>query len=337
MNYSEVLSRAWQIIWKHKVLWVFGILAGCARSSSGGGNFTSGRNFNPSTSQQFPAEMQNYFEQMRRFFESIPQQTWILIGVGAVLLFLVLLVLKIFFGTAGTIGLIHGAQRADQEIDARLPFGELFSESLAYFWRVFLLNLLVFVVVFIVAMIIGVFAIFGALITLGIGLICLLPLICLLIPVGIAVNVIVEQATIAIVVENLDIMNGLRRGWEVVKTYIGPMIIMWLILDLSIRIVIGLIIAFPLIVIFIPFVIGLFSGAQQGLQTGLIVTLICCAGYLPVLILLQGILESYVRTAWTLTFLRLTRPAPNTPELPSAPELPGTPEPPAEPAPTPLS
>ena len=37
MNYSEILSRAWQIIWKHKVLWIFGILAGCANSGGGGG------------------------------------------------------------------------------------------------------------------------------------------------------------------------------------------------------------------------------------------------------------------------------------------------------------
>ena len=37
MDYGEVLSRAWRIIWKHKVLWIFGIMAGCT-SGSGGGN-----------------------------------------------------------------------------------------------------------------------------------------------------------------------------------------------------------------------------------------------------------------------------------------------------------
>jgi hypothetical protein len=30
MDYGEVLTRAWQIIWKHKVLWIFGIFAGCS-------------------------------------------------------------------------------------------------------------------------------------------------------------------------------------------------------------------------------------------------------------------------------------------------------------------
>ncbi len=34
-NFSEVLTRAWQIIWKHKVLWIFGILAGCGQGGGG--------------------------------------------------------------------------------------------------------------------------------------------------------------------------------------------------------------------------------------------------------------------------------------------------------------
>ena len=41
-NFGEVLTRAWQIIWKHKVLWIFGILASCGRGS-GGGNGGGGR------------------------------------------------------------------------------------------------------------------------------------------------------------------------------------------------------------------------------------------------------------------------------------------------------
>lgn len=39
MDYGYVLRRAWEIIWKFKVLWIFGILASCGQASgSGGGN-----------------------------------------------------------------------------------------------------------------------------------------------------------------------------------------------------------------------------------------------------------------------------------------------------------
>ncbi len=151
MNYSEILSRAWQIIWKHKVLWIFGILAGCASGGGGGG----GGNTNFSRDQQAPAQLQPYLDQAQTFFESIPPETWIMIAIGIGLLVLVLVVLGIFLGTIGKIGLIRGAQQADQDMEARLTFGELFKGSLPYFWRVFLLNLLVGLVFFVVAILSG--------------------------------------------------------------------------------------------------------------------------------------------------------------------------------------
>lgn len=314
MDYSEVLTRAWQIIWKHKVLWIFGILAGCSRGSGypGNGNFAR----EGDTSAQF-----------QQWFESIPQETWILIGVGIAALVLVLVIVAIFLGTIGKIGLIRGVQRADKDLEARLSFGELFKGSLPYFWRVFLLNLLVGIVIFLAAMVLVVGLILGSIATLGLLLLCSIPFICLIIPIAAAISVIIDQATIAIVVENLGILDGLRRGWEVVRDNLGPMVVMWLILNLAIAMVGGLIIALPMIMVVGPIVIALFSGGEQALQTGLIVSGICFLGYLPFLVVLSGILNSYIRSGWTLTFLRLTTPSSSTPE-PLPEPLPGpTPEP----------
>jgi hypothetical protein len=52
MDIGSVLSRAWQTIWRHKVLWIFGILAGC---SGAGGNAGNSR---ASWQQQAPPEVQ---------------------------------------------------------------------------------------------------------------------------------------------------------------------------------------------------------------------------------------------------------------------------------------
>src|SRR5437899_1899572 len=41
MDYGSLLSRAWQITWKHKILWLFGILAGFG-STNFNGNFGGG-------------------------------------------------------------------------------------------------------------------------------------------------------------------------------------------------------------------------------------------------------------------------------------------------------
>ena len=42
MDYGEVLSKAWKIIWKHKVLWIFGILASFGQGSGGGSGGSGG-------------------------------------------------------------------------------------------------------------------------------------------------------------------------------------------------------------------------------------------------------------------------------------------------------
>ena len=297
MNVGEVLSKAWQIIWKHKVLWIFGILASCS-NGSGGSNASS----------SFQSDGSEFSSGVETFFNQTPDWQLIMIGVVIFLVILVLVLLAIFLGTMGKIGLIRGTQQADQDAEVKLTFGELFSGSMPYFWRVFLLNLLVGLAVFLTVMVFIVFAILGTVATLGIGLICLIPLICLLIPVAWFVNVVVEQSSIAIVVENLGIMDGLKRGWEIVKANAGTMIVMWLILVLGITTVGGLIIAIPLIMSVGTAVVPLILGGEEAIMSSLILAGICFVAYLPVLIVLSGILRSYVGSAWTLTYMRLTSP-----------------------------
>jgi len=72
----------------------------------------------------------------------------------------------------------------------------------------------------------------------------LIPIICLLIPVSIAVGIIIEQANRAIVLEDSSMFGGLKRGWEISKSNIGPLIVMALIL-FGITLVLGIIIALP--------------------------------------------------------------------------------------------
>jgi hypothetical protein len=103
---------------------------------------------------------------------------------------------------------------------------------------------------------------FGVL-TAGIGFACLLPLICLLIPVGMVVNVIIEQANAAMVLDDLGIGDGFRRGWEIVKSNVGPVLIMAIILAV-IGFVVGLVIALPIILTVFPLAFGL-AGGETGM------------------------------------------------------------------------
>lgn len=297
-NFGEVLTRAWQIIWKHKVLWVFGIFAGCARGGNGGGSGGGGGGGTGTGDQPFP-QLQQFFDQLSLWIEENP---WIIAVL--IILVLALVLISIFLGTIGRVGLIRGTYQAELGTD-RLVFGELFSGSMPYFWRVFGLSLLIFLIAFVVFIPL---ALFGVL-TAGIGFLCVIPLICILIPALWLLSVVIEQANAAIVIDNLGIGDGLRKGWEVVRTNIGPIILLTLILFIGSGII-GFIIAIPIIAAVLPLIFGAASNNTNPMW----ITLICCAAYFPVLLLLSGILNAYVQSVWTLTYMRLTaKPQDNPP------------------------
>jgi hypothetical protein len=289
MDYGYVLSRAWKIIWEHKVLWIFGILAGLGQAtgssgSGGSGNVTWKVDTVPNWVNNFSYNFQN--------------------GQGIVILCLVavaallLLALVIFLATIGKIGIIRGVSQVEQGAQvSHLRFGELFRASTPYFWRVFGLYFLI-MLVFIVTII--VLAVPLAITVVGIFcLICLVPFAAFLI------LTVLELAANAIVVENLGAIDGLKRGWMLVRTKFGPVFVMWLIL-LVIGLIGGFILAVPFILLTVPWIIGLAANGGNALQSVWFIFLACICLYLPVLLFLNGILQSYIGSAWTLTFLRLT-------------------------------
>jgi hypothetical protein len=299
MDFGEVLTSAWRTIWRHKILWVFGILASCGTSSGGSSNTKY-------TIDELPPNVENVFTQIQDW------QIALMVGIG-IFIALFILILVIFFSTIGKVGLIRGTQQVDQG-KTKLSFGELFSGSMPYFWRVFLLNLLVGITIFAIVIAGLIMFVFSAILTLGIAALCLIPLLCLIFPLGMAVGVWVEQSTIAIVVEDLGIIDGLKRGWEVVWTNIGTMILMWLILVLVIGIIGSLIIGLPFFAVVIPSMMGILLGTETVQSTAMILGALGLICYLPFMIVLAGILQSYTESAWTLTFLRLTKP-PDLPEI----------------------
>jgi hypothetical protein len=58
-----------------------------------------------------------------------------------------------------------------------------------------------------------------------IGLFCLVPLLCLVAPVGFLVNIFIQQANNALVIEGKGIRDSLQRGWEIVSANLGQFIL----------------------------------------------------------------------------------------------------------------
>jgi len=310
-NFGEVLTRAWQIISKHKILWIFGILAGCSRGSyrfnSSGRGGTGDGGFG-----QLPPEVM-------RVLQIIQDNLTAFIIAGCVLILLVWAV-TIFLGTIGRIGLIHGTFQAEAGAE-KLIFGQVFSESTPYFWRMFGLSLIVALPVLVV---LG--ALIAGLVALAIsasngseagtvGLIGMVPLFigcfCLLIPVMFVIGMIVRQAENAIVLEDFRLLPALSRGWEVFRSNLGPIILMAIILTI-ITLVIGFILAIPVFLIALPTVFTFVAGDGQN-WTPLVLMGIGLCIYTPILLVLNGIMTAYMESAWTLTYMRLTKPIDNAP------------------------
>jgi len=301
MDFGYVLKRAWEIIWKFKVLWIFGILASCGQASGSGGS-NSGYRFS-SQNDAFTHQVELYYNQLN------PAIITLLIVVG-IIIAIALVVLVVLLGTVGRIGLIRGTVKAEQGA-GKLTFSELWREGLTYFWRVFFLNLLIAVIILagvIAAVILSAILAVG---TLGIFLICLLPLLCLIIPIAWLLSIFIEQANVALVVENLDIMDGIKRGWQVFIDNIGSMIVMGLILVIGISVIGGLVIGLPLLGVATPAVLGIATGLTDNIRNGIILSVVLFVIYLPFLLVFSGVLRAYTQSAWTLTFLRLTtKPSP---------------------------
>ena len=299
-NFGAILTRAWEITWKYKVLWIFGILAGCTQGGHGGSGGGGGGSSSSSGQSNFdvPPELERFIYQMENFGDWVADNWWIFIVIGLVVLLII--VISIFLGFIGRIGLIKGAYEAEMGAET-LVFGELFSASMPYFWRVFGLSFLIglaFLVLFIPIVLVGV-------LSAGVGFLCLLPLICILIPVAIVVNIVIEQANRAIVLEDLNIFDGLKRGWEVARSNIGPILIMAAIL-FGIGLVLGVIIALPIILVVFPTAFAFFMGEAESL-TPIYIALACICLYAPISWLLNGVLITYTQNAWTLTYLQLTQ------------------------------
>lgn len=301
-NFGEVLTRAWQITWKHKVLWIFGILAGCGRNGS---RFNSNNGRGDGGSGQLPPEMMRVWEFI--------QENLTAIIVGGCILLLIIWAITIFLSTIGRVGLIRGTFHADTGVE-KLVFGQLFSESTPYFWRIFGLSLLAAIPVLAVvaALVAGIFALAVSAESAGnasnLGILGMFPLIigcfCLVFPIVFVIGLIVRQAENAIVLEDLRVLPSLSRGWEVFRRNLGTFLLMGIMLAV-IGLVVGLLIAAPVLLIVLPAVFSFAANDGQD-WTPLIMMGVGLCIYLPILWLLNGIMTTFIESVWTLTYLRLT-------------------------------
>jgi len=298
MNLGEILTKSWKIIWKQKILWLFGFLASFGQSRVPNPNTPGSENRGDLNIPQF----EQYSNQFERWFES--DTAWLTVAGILLLVFCLVLILGLIFtaiSTMGRIGLIRGACLADTGAE-NLTFRQIWRDSKPYFWRVFLFALLLSVLSFLIALLLAVPFVLVTVFTLGCGLLLLVPLFML---AGWFVAVMIELTVVAMVSENLPITAAFNRAWDVVRDHPGPIASISLILLIG-STLIGLVLALPFLLVAIPAAVAIFAESKELVTTGLITAGVLLACLVPVMIALNSGLQAYLGTAWTLVFRRLT-------------------------------
>ena len=306
MNYGDILEKTWKIIWKHKILWLFGVLAGCGAAGSGGGSGGGAGSSSNFTAQPPSLDFMGNgtvqaFEDIGRFITSIPVFVWIWLVITLISVGFILSVIFFLVGALGQTGVIKGASLADQADveDSPLSLSTLFNALKPHYWKVVLLNLAVVVIGLIggVFLIVPIFII--TICTCFVG-----PILFMII--GWFINVLVNFIMIAIIEEDLGIIEAVGRAWRVLTRNLGRVVVMFLILGIG-SIIITIIIGLPALIIPVPLVVNLIITGAESFVVGLIISVFLSLIIMPLIIFLSGVLQAYILSAWTLTFRRLTQ------------------------------
>ncbi len=330
MNYTDIIKRAARLTWRYKVLWILGILLALSGSSGSNSlNYTLNGN-NGGMSGMAPSMLPNW---------NFPDPGVI---AGFVLLCCCLLAALVVVLTIVQYVARTGLYRAVDQIDAS-GVAPTWREGLRLGWnnravRMFLLDLLVGIAVFVVLMALLLLAaspllllifdnqalsVIGVIAAIGLGLLVML----LGVAAAIVISVLQQFWRRQIALEDRSVGEALSLGTQMARRKAGDVAILWLLMA-----VIGILFA----IVLIPVVIGLIVlGAAIGGGLGLaIYSLFDSIGWavllgLPIfmvimalpLIFVQGIYLVFESSTWTLDYRDLQPVIEQTLEtIPAAPQ-----------------
>ncbi|MGD8626946.1 MAG: hypothetical protein PVJ34_20595 [Anaerolineae bacterium] len=302
MDFSKVLSRAWQITWRWKVLWILGFLASLG-SGIGSGNGGMNYQFDSSNWDRWGYRYQ---------FDRIPGELIALIvGLGclAILIGIALWVISVI--ARG--GLIAGVQQVEETEST--TFLGAWRVGRKKFWTLFGISVLAAIPIIVlviagIAAIMGMFAVGGVLggRSVGVGevlfsIFCGGTFCCGLAIAVIILSQIQTYAERAAILEDMGWLDAFRRGWQVLKENLGPTIIYWLIF-FALGLIIVFLIMSGVFAVAAP-LIAIFSSIDPG--PWLVVPL-CFGGLLGILLatVVGSIITTFTSTTWTLAYREFT-------------------------------
>ena len=311
MDYTKILTRSFEVVWKHHALWLFGILL--ALFGGGGGELripsipTTGSGSN------------NVVPTLPRFdFDSLVP-ILIAISCGIILLVIVAIVLQ-FVSRGALIGLVHEFERNQTAPTIKRGFHIGFGR----FWSLLGVAIIVNLpLVLFTLLLLGVAALpfitallsrpsirFDEIIALG-GMSSLLLFICIvlfLVAVGLVIHPFYEFILRASVIENRGAMDSVRQGFRRVRSNLASVLVLYIL-----AIAVGAsfaIVMIPITLVMFAILIG--AGVAVYLMANSITTAIIGAAIIGVpifliMLFIGGLYQAFASTFWTEAYLAVEK------------------------------
>lgn len=334
MDHIEVLKRAFQITWRHRALWLFGILL----TLTGGGG--RGFRFN------FPGggggdEGLPSFDDLGAMPEIDPALTTAIV-VAFILFIIVLIAVFTIVQYVTRTALIGMVKEIEDTGTTSVKSGFRTGWSRSAF-RLFLINLVIGIPMAIAFLLLLAFAaspllllfvdhiaarVIGVMATVGLGIMVII----LLVVAGVVISVLTLFFHRQCVLGEKGVIDSIRDGYWMVRRNLGETGLMWLLM-------LGVGIGWGILLIPATLIVGAFAFAVGALPGGLIYLIteseiagLAIGGIIGVVVLstplifLNGLYLAFQSCVWTLTYLEIEagRPLEMTPSEVSAetePEL----------------
>ncbi|MGB3904991.1 MAG: hypothetical protein WBB22_08720 [Anaerolineae bacterium] len=321
MDYGKVLKRSWEILWRYRVLWVFGVIV--ALTAAGGGGEGVGPQMSWSGDGEGPG------------VPTIPPEvvgTLVAIGVGLLCLIVILAIVGLiaqYVSQTALIRMVDDYEETGEKRGVRQGFRLGWSRTALRLFIIDLLTRLPSVLVAFLLVLLGLGGVVwmfltpeGATVMNVIGAVAYIGLSFLLILVAIVVSLVVSlfrQFFFRVcALEELGVIESLRQGYQFVRRHLRDAVLMWLIM-------IGLEIAWMIVMIPMVLVLLVVAALVGGLPALLVGGLAAFALEgpapwilaavigLPIFILvmvapltfLGGLAEVFKSSVWTLTYREL--------------------------------
>jgi hypothetical protein len=307
MDIGSILSRAWRITWRWKILWLLGFLAALGQSTGGvnwsyqfsSGDFQNGRWPN---------------------IDIAPIAGGLILGLVCLGLLVAIALWVISVIARG--GLIGGVAQVEEQ--GATTLGSAWAAGQRRFWTLvgigFLTALPIILVV--VAMVTGVVLIAGgsaafqsargeasvAPVMTGL-LACICPSVCLLVILAAVLGQIRIFAERAAILEDLGWLDAFGRGWRVLRDNLGSTILLWIVF-----LVLGLIVGFVALALMAPImlpVVALFrTGMNNAGSNALLLTTLCGFGLIGIIVsaIVGAVINTFTSATWTVAYREMTAP-----------------------------